>query len=77
MNKEQQHSPKYWVVHNKHNDDILVNTLSKTKIKAVDRFFDYHAYDIVGVMSGDDLEEWWETQTEFVCSLIEIKLVEV
>ena len=64
-------------MHNKHNDDILVNTLSKTKIKAVDRFFDYHAYDIVGVMSGDDLEEWWETQTEFVCSLIEIKLVEV
>lgn len=77
MNKEQKHSPKYWVVHNKHNDDILVNTLSKNRIWAIERFFNNYTYDMEGVMSEDELEEWWENQTEFVCSLIEIKLVEV
>lgn len=76
MNKEQQHSPKYWVVHSKHNDDILVNTLSKSRIKAIEHLFNYYTYDMVGIMSDDELEEWWENQTEFVCSLIEIKLVE-
>lgn len=77
MNKEQNHSPKYWVVHNKQNDDILVNTLSKNKNWAIERFFNNYTYDMKGVMSDDELEEWWENQTEFVCSLVEIKLVEI
>ena len=76
MNKEQQHSPKYWVVHSKLSTDVMIHTSSKNKSDSISRFLD-HTFSMVGTMSEDELEEWWENQTEFVCSLVEIKLVEV
>lgn len=67
MNKEQQHSPKYWVVHDIESYDVFPRTMNKNRIRAIDKFIEIHGFD----------RDWWETQTEFVCSLIEIKLVEV
>ena len=34
MNNEQEFTPKYWVVHDKEDDDILISTASKAKDNA-------------------------------------------
>lgn len=75
MNKEQEYTPKYWAVHDRQSSDIYPVTLHKSKQDSQELFLDLCSFDIVGVLSDDDLETWFYNQDRYVCELIEIRLV--
>ena len=75
MKLEQEYTPKYWVVHDKQASDVFPATMRKSKWESEATFLNYHSFDIVGVLSDNDLETWFLDQDRYVCELIEIRLV--
>lgn len=64
MNKQQKHLPKYWVLHNIEEDDIIIASAAKYRPTVV---------SFAEKMYGED----WILDESFVISLVEINLVEM
>lgn len=74
MRKTQEFTPKYWVVHDKNSDDVLLYTASKSRDYSICLYVEsfVNAEDErgnlrYGIFDDDDSVE---------CSLVEIKFVE-
>lgn len=77
MNKQQKLTPKYWVVHDTQTDDVFTDTLRKSKDGSEEVFLDNYGFRLAGFLSDDELYEWYVDQDQYVCSLVEVKLVEI
>lgn len=64
MNKEQKFTPKYWVVHDKSLDDVVIFTAAKGRQESIDLFTQFYG------------EDTFYESSNLLCSLIEINLME-
>lgn len=78
MHKDQKHSPKYWVVHDKISDDVFINTASKNRQTSVDIFLDDNSFDYWGCyVEDDELLGLYELSEDLETILVEIGIVKV
>lgn len=78
MHKDQKHSPKYWVVHDKTSDDVFINTASKNRQTSVDIFLDDNSFDYWGCyIEGDELLGLYKLSENLETILVEINIVKV
>ena len=78
MYKDQKHSPKYWVVHDKTSDEVFINTASKNRQTQVDIFLDDNSFDYWGCyVEGDELLGLYELSENLETILVEINIVKV
>ena len=75
MKLKQEYTPKYWAVHDKQASDVFPATMRKSKRESEAIFLNECSFDIVGVLSDNELETWFLDQDRYVCELIEIRLV--
>ena len=71
MKSNQEYSPKYWVVHDKTTDDILVLTMNKSRPDSLETYELMQAADLIGYQGN------LEDDDNLECILIEIKEVVV
>jgi len=77
MNKDQKFTPKYWVVHDKKIDDVLLWTASKSMQGAVDNWVN-NTCIVCDVSCTEAMELWHSEEYEdFVPVLIEVRVVDL
>lgn len=78
MKQEQEHSPKYWVVHDKTSDDVFINTASKGMGQCEENFVEYHGVARYGCMLDRcDLWDKFMSDEDLEPILVEINIVKV
>lgn len=77
MYKEQKHSPKYWVVHDKHSDDVFIGTAHKSKFMSERLFVHNNLMTMFPHAEEEDLFEMYYNEEDYGCILIELKLVDI
>ncbi|AUR87576.1 hypothetical protein NVP1101O_165 [Vibrio phage 1.101.O._10N.261.45.C6] len=75
MKKDQDYSPKYWVVHDKQTDDVFLNTAHKTKFMS-ERLFIETLVPMFPSLNYNDVEEMYLDNENYECILIELKIVD-
>lgn len=78
MKPEQNHPPKYWIVHDKGTDDVFLRTAHKSKNESEELF-------VVNILMNnfkyDNEEDAWESYYDnkdtYECILVEIKEVKL
>ena len=72
MNKEQPFTPKYWVVHDVENDDVLLHTASKSRDHSILTYCNQFEPDELG---NPVLEHFYDNEN-LQCDIIEVRLYE-
>ena len=74
MKTDQKYSPKYWVVHDKTTEDVLLHTARKSSEDSIKALVDskYKGVDIDIVTALDQI---YDENSNLECILIEIKEV--
>ena len=75
MNKTQKFTPKYWVVHKINSDDIKTYTMNKNMQESIQTFLETKFFAEEGEFSYEDLWEYWYEQEDYVCELVEVRLI--
>ena len=74
MHQLYEHSPKYWVVHDKSTTDVFLDTAKKAKGDSIEEFLVKHSYQYFGVTADDEIMGKFEESENLSCILIEIKI---
>lgn len=72
MHKDQQFSPKYWVMYDKRTDDVYISTAHKSRDSSIDIFLDKYSYSRYGVMTDEEVFDMFEEDEDLECILIKI-----
>lgn len=77
MYKEQEYSPKYWVVHDKRSDDIFISTAHKSKFMSERLFVQNTLMTMFDGLDEQDAFDLYCNEEDYECILIEIKSVDI
>ena len=75
MRKAQTHTPKYWVVHDKHDSDVLLFTARKSKENSIGAYV-YSLKEKHPYWQKSHLESLYYDNLNLECVLVEINIVE-
>lgn len=75
MKSNQKFTPKYWCVHDKNTDDVFVETMSKSVVDAMQKFYDNVAIKMFGELTEDELVDKFYESDNLEVILVELNLV--
>ncbi len=75
MKSDQKFTPKYWCVHDKNTDDVFVDTMSKSAVDAMQKFYDNIAGSLFGELTESEMVDMFYEGDNLEVILVELNIV--
>jgi hypothetical protein len=75
MKSNQKFTPKYWCVHDKNTDDVFVDTMSKSAVGAMQKFYDNIAGNLFGELTESEMVDLFYEGDNLEVILVELNIV--